>query len=530
MNPSITQLILGDSSHDQSAFQSVSKTKKTTSGKQKITGLFDLIGGAGSFASIMKQKGIFFSIEKGNSENDGSISCQMESTGGKNEVKKELHGIKYGQGYLALKEEKEKNGGIDSIPLGDQKSPDKNIKHDTGILSSKVMADIKTKGDIPVGRWDKSKIIMEKENIEKEDNKVNQPEGSPENDVDAGQIKSTLEKDNKILLKKIVAGVDSGQKRPSVGATTIEENTAHDSGVQSEVGSKVINNVGKNVLEGMKASNSGEGTEDHQYDGDLDLSKASDIKAVKINKVSSNMKEHEVLLKGDSSKPEVARENPISSNQLKAMSENAQGYKTDIAEGLKLERSVDRGNNETLTVKTDTSLWTAQADYSVIKGNDSSLWTNNNGDVVTPLRFQDVADQIMDDASNILKKGSGRIVITLEPPNLGTLNMDVRVQHDTVRMLLIADNHEVKQVLHSNLDQLKTALQGQGLNIDRFDVLVQERNYDGNPGFQPGGGALFEEGRGRRDNTKEDNHPSQMVSSGGNELNEPSLGIISLFV
>jgi flagellar hook-length control protein FliK len=136
----------------------------------------------------------------------------------------------------------------------------------------------------------------------------------------------------------------------------------------------------------------------------------------------------------------------------------------------------------------------------------------------------------MDDASNILKKGSGRIVITLEPPNLGTLNMDVRVQHDTVRMLLIADNHEVKQVLHSNLDQLKTALQGQGLNVDRFDVLVQERNFDGNPGFHPGGGALFEEGRGRRDNTKEDNHPSQMVPSGGNELNEPSLGSISLFV
>jgi flagellar hook-length control protein FliK len=138
-------------------------------------------------------------------------------------------------------------------------------------------------------------------------------------------------------------------------------------------------------------------------------------------------------------------------------------------------------------------------------------------------------EQIEDGAANMVKRGSGRIVITLEPPNLGTLNMDVRVHNDAVRMILIADNHDVKQVLHTNLDQLKTALQGQGLNIDRFEVLVQERTYDGNPGFQPGDGALFEEGRGRRDNTKEDNSPIQILPSGGNELNDPSLGVISLF-
>jgi flagellar hook-length control protein FliK len=130
----------------------------------------------------------------------------------------------------------------------------------------------------------------------------------------------------------------------------------------------------------------------------------------------------------------------------------------------------------------------------------------------------------------MLTKGSSRIVITLEPPNLGTLNMDVRVQHDMVRMVLIADNHEVKQVLHANLDQLKTALQNQGLNIDRFNVLVHERSYDGNQGFQPGGGALFDGGRGRRDDTADDHPLPQMLTSVGNEINEPSSGIISLFV
>jgi hypothetical protein len=530
MNPSITQLILSESNYDQTASQVVSKTKKTINGKQKMTGLFELIGGAGSFASIMKQKGIFFSIEKGNNEKDSSISCQMESTAGKDEVEGELHGVKDGRGNSSQKGAKGVNGGIDAIPFRAQKSLDKDMKRYLETSSLKVTADIKTKGEVPVGKLDKSQILMEKGSIDKERNKLNLPEGSPEKDVDVGQIKSTLEKDNRISLKKIVSGLDGMQKPPSGEATLMEEKTGHDSGVLSAGSLKGNDHVKKDVLEGMKVSRSAEGSEDNQCDGDIDLSKVSDIKEVKISKVSTNTREHEILLKSDSLKPEGAKENTISSNQLKALSENTPGYKSVFEAGPKLEKSAERVSNESIIVKTDTSLWTAQADYSAIKGNDSRSWTNINGDTITPLRLQDVADQIMDAASNMLKKDSGRIVITLEPPNLGTLNMDVRVQHDTVRMLLIADNHEVKQVLHSNLDQLKTALQGQGLNIDRLDVLVHDRSYDGNQGFQPGGGALFDDRRGGRNNAKEDHPALQLLQSGGSELNEPSLGIISLFV
>ncbi len=528
MKPSIAQLIICGVNNDQSASQAVSKTKKTINGKQKMTGLFDLIGGAGSFASIMKQKGIFSSIEKGNSKKDGSISSQMESTVAKDVVKGELHAVKDGHGYLSQKGAKGVNGGTDAISFGDQMPKD--TKHYPETLSSKVMADMKTKGEVPVGKLDKSQTLMEKGNINKEDNKLNLPEGSPEKNVDAGQVKSALEKDNKISLKKVVSGSDGVQKPPSGEAILVEGKTGHDSEVLSAGSLKGNNHTRKDILEGMKVSRSTEGSEDNQYDGDLDLSKVSDIKGVKISKVSTNTKEHEILLNSESLKQEGTKENTISSNQLKAITENTQGYKSVFEDGLKSEKSVERGNSETSTVKTDASLWTAQADYSVLKSNDSRLWTNINKDIITPLRFQDVADQIMEDASYMLKKGSGRIVITLEPPNLGTLNMDVRVQNDTVKMILIADNHEVKQVLHSNLDQLKTALQGQGLNVDRFDVLVQERHYDNNPGFQPGGGALFEEGRGRRDKTKEDRPSPQTVPLGGSELNEPSLGIISLFV
>ena len=182
------------------------------------------------------------------------------------------------------------------------------------------------------------------------------------------------------------------------------------------------------------------------------------------------------------------------------------------------------------TGKAGSSPSTAQTYFSMVNGVWNDAVTSTNDRTGATLSFQEVAGQIIDGASNLLMKGSSRIVITLEPPNLGTLNMDIRVQHDMVRMSLVADNYEVKQVLNSNLDQLKTALQGQGLNIDRFDVLVNERSHDGNQGFQQGGGALFDGGRGRRDDTQSGSLLPQMLPSGGKELNEPYSGIISLFV
>jgi flagellar hook-length control protein FliK len=93
-----------------------------------------------------------------------------------------------------------------------------------------------------------------------------------------------------------------------------------------------------------------------------------------------------------------------------------------------------------------------------------------------PLRPQVIIPQIVDGASSILRGGSGRVVITLHPPQLGTLDMDIQVRDNKVSMVMLANSHEVKQVLESGLSQLKNALSDQGFQIDRVDVLVQDRS------------------------------------------------------
>lgn len=82
-----------------------------------------------------------------------------------------------------------------------------------------------------------------------------------------------------------------------------------------------------------------------------------------------------------------------------------------------------------------------------------------------------------------LASEGGRIKITLAPPSLGTLEMDVMVRNGAVKVMLTADNQDVQKILSGNLDSLKGSLQSQGLTIERCDVMMQDRREQYQQGF-----------------------------------------------
>lgn len=98
-------------------------------------------------------------------------------------------------------------------------------------------------------------------------------------------------------------------------------------------------------------------------------------------------------------------------------------------------------------------------------------------------RPQAVMGQVLDGAAQLLRDGSGRMVLTLQPPRLGTLDLDVVVQDNRVKMVMLADNQEVKQLLQAGMDDLRNALQDKGFEIDRLEVLVQNRPDQDGAGF-----------------------------------------------
>jgi flagellar hook-length control protein FliK len=128
-----------------------------------------------------------------------------------------------------------------------------------------------------------------------------------------------------------------------------------------------------------------------------------------------------------------------------------------------------------------------------------------------PVRPQAVMSQVLDGATQILRNGSGRMVMSLLPPQLGTLDLDVVVQNNRVKMVMMADSQEVKQLLQAGMDDLRNALQDKGFQIDRLEVLVQNRPDDAGSNFwqETGFGREDSAGREERKREQESGHAAQ---------------------
>ena len=110
-----------------------------------------------------------------------------------------------------------------------------------------------------------------------------------------------------------------------------------------------------------------------------------------------------------------------------------------------------------------------------------------------------VINQIINKVTLRSSGSQSEIKIRLDPPSLGTLRMNVTTTGDSVRTVIIAESHAVKQIIENNLLQLKDSMQSQGLKVDSFTVLVggnegqagqQNTSHEGRSSFA---GSLYAE-------------------------------------
>ena len=101
-----------------------------------------------------------------------------------------------------------------------------------------------------------------------------------------------------------------------------------------------------------------------------------------------------------------------------------------------------------------------------------------------------VIDQIINRLSIRSNGSQSEVKIQLDPPSLGRVRMNIITSGDGVRTLIVAENQAVKQVIESNLSQLRDSMLSQGLKLDGFSVFVggdsnpefsQQRDHSGEP-------------------------------------------------
>ncbi len=81
-----------------------------------------------------------------------------------------------------------------------------------------------------------------------------------------------------------------------------------------------------------------------------------------------------------------------------------------------------------------------------------------------------ISEQIIEKVGFNIKNGKKEITIKLKPESLGRISMKISTDNQQVMVKVIAEHSHVKELIENNLNQLKTALNEHGLEVDKFDV------------------------------------------------------------
>jgi len=75
--------------------------------------------------------------------------------------------------------------------------------------------------------------------------------------------------------------------------------------------------------------------------------------------------------------------------------------------------------------------------------------------------------------------------IRLDPPELGTVRVNLHLKSDSVVVRLVADNADARDAIKSRLDDLRSALQQQGVRVDRLEVTTPSPSDVASESFVP---------------------------------------------
>jgi Flagellar hook-length control protein FliK len=130
---------------------------------------------------------------------------------------------------------------------------------------------------------------------------------------------------------------------------------------------------------------------------------------------------------------------------------------------------------------------------------------NTNGPVPAYV-IQQVGKQITKAVNN----GDQVIRLKLKPPELGSLKIEMDVKDNILKLGLSLDNHSAKELLLSNVHELREALGDQGIKLEKIDIQV---GYDFNESLADSHKGL-KDGQNRRHGFKDDASASDDFSDG----------------
>ena len=98
----------------------------------------------------------------------------------------------------------------------------------------------------------------------------------------------------------------------------------------------------------------------------------------------------------------------------------------------------------------------------------------------TNINLPEPLPKIFDRMLFMIRSGEHRSRMVITPPELGRLDLDITLKNGHLQANLGAENIAVKEIIESNLNQLKQQLSDQGFTVDSFEVMVGLENKEFN--------------------------------------------------
>lgn len=151
-------------------------------------------------------------------------------------------------------------------------------------------------------------------------------------------------------------------------------------------------------------------------------------------------------------------------------------YKGGIAERIQVAGNI---SNVDLIKLEDPSLGHSSHDPSKIS--DMHFNVLKNDPIERPLK-NEILSQIVDKAVITLKGSNNEIRINLKPEIFGHLHLNITTDNNQVTAKILTEFPFVREIIESNIGQLRSALQVHGFDIDQINVSVTD-DYDQYNGY-----------------------------------------------
>ncbi len=110
-----------------------------------------------------------------------------------------------------------------------------------------------------------------------------------------------------------------------------------------------------------------------------------------------------------------------------------------------------------------------------------------------PVSENELLDQVVERARMHRQVGHSEIRIDLKPESLGKLTMHLSLDQQTMTVKILTETPQVRDMIETNLPQLKTELQNQGLKIESVHVMLAQDSR--HHGYHGKGGTWFSRGQ-----------------------------------